>query len=302
MNRFCTRREALGAVAAAWTPFRAAAAPYRPRISVACYIATQQFAARGIRPLDGLEETFRGFREAGFRRVELIDSFLTRELRERTLALMKQFDLSCSMAYHGGPMHEDDGAARTIAATVELAKAVQPLGAEGMVINCDPLPHNLRKTDEQLRTEASNLERLGRELRALGMKPCLHHHAPDLAEGGREWLYMLHNTDPGLVWMCPDADWIRFAKLDIVGVLREAGRRIADIHLRNSVDGVWTEDLGPGDVDYAAVARSFLAIGYDGYLCVELGYAKETKVTRSLVENLRRSREFVERTFEVKAD
>ena len=250
---------------------------------------------------DGLEETFRDFREAGYRQVELINSFLEGDMRERTLALMNRFALRCSMAYNGGVMHEDAGAAQTIAATVDMARAAEGLGATGMVINCNPLPGNQRKSDQQLRTEASNLERLGRELRALGMKTCLHHHAPDLAEGGREWLYMLRHTDPELVSMCPDADWIRFARLDVVGLLREAGTRVADIHLRNSVDGVWTEDLGPGDVDFTAVAHYLRNAGYDGYLCVELGHAKETRVTRTLVENLRRSREFTERTFGVKA-
>jgi inosose dehydratase len=112
---------------------------------------------------------------------------------------------------------------------------------------------------------------------------------------------MLHNTDPKLVWMCPDADWIRYAKLDMIGLLREAGTRIGDMHLRNSEGGVWTEDLGPGEVDYPAIAKFLREIKYDGFLSVELGYAKDTKITRSLDEDLRRSREYTEKTFGVKA-
>ena len=300
-GRNLTRREALAGVAAALIPTRAIAASYKPRISVACYIWTQQFSLRKIKPIDGLDEAYSTFRKAGYHWVELINSFLQGDLRERTIALMKQYELRCSMAYNGGVMHDDAAAEKTIATTLDIAQAAKSLGAAGMVINCNPLPRNVRKSDEQLRIEAANLNKLGGELKSRGMRVCLHHHAPDLMENAREWLYMLHNTDPKLVWMCPDADWIRYAKLDMLGLLREAGTRIGDMHLRNSEAGVWTEDLGPGEVDYPAIAKFLREIKYDGFVSVELGQAAETKITRSLEENLRRSREYAEKTFGVKA-
>jgi inosose dehydratase len=161
------------------------------------------------------------------------------------------------------------------------------------------LPRDGRKSDEQLRVEAANLDKLGRELRSRGMRLCLHHHAPDMQENAREWRFMLNNTDPQLVWMCPDPDWMRYAKLDVIALLRDAGDRIGDIHLRNSEAGVWTEDLGPGEVDYPAVAKVLKEIKYKGFLCVELGHAKDTRITRPLGENLRRSRKYTEKTFGV---
>lgn len=298
--RNLTRREALAGVAAGFIP-QAIAASYKPRISAATYIWTQQFSLRKIKPIDGLEEAYSTFQRTGYHWVELINSFLQGDLKERTRALMKKYQLRCSMAYNGGVMHDDDGAEKTIAATLDIADAAKSLGAVGMVINCSPLPGNGRKSDDQLRAEASNLNKLGRELRSRGMRVCLHHHAPDLMENGREWLYMLHNTDPQLVLMCPDADWIRYSKLDVMALFREAGKRIGDIHLRNSEAGVWTEDLGPGEVDYPGIAKILKEIEYDGFLSVELGHAKDTKITRSLEENLRRSREYTEKTFGVKA-
>jgi inosose dehydratase len=296
-----TRREALAGVAAALLPSPAMAATYKPKVSVACYIWTQQFVLRKMKPIDGLEEAYGTFQRTGYHYVELINSFLQGELKDRTIELMKKYKLRCSMAYNGGVMHDDAGAEKTIAATLDIAQAAKSLGADGMVINCDPLPRNGRKSNDQLRTEAANLNRLGRELKSRGMRVCLHHHAPDLTEHGREWLYMLHNTDPQLVWMCPDPDWIRFAKLDVLNLIREAGKRIGDIHLRNSEGGVWTEDLGPGEVDYVGMAQILREIKYNEWVSVELGYANDTRITRSLEENLRRSREYAERTFGAKA-
>jgi inosose dehydratase len=297
-----TRREAFAGAAAAFLPGRQAmGASYKPRISVATYIWTQQFSLRKINPIDGLDEAYSTFQRTGYHWVELINSFLQGELKERTIALMQKYKLRCSMAYNGGVMHEDSGAEKTFAATLDIADAARTLGGEAMVINANPLPQNGRKSDEQLRTQAANLNRLGRELKSRGMRLCLHHHEPDMLENAREWRHMLGNTDPQLVWMCPDPDWIRYSKLDVMTLIREAGKRIGDIHLRNSQAGVWTEDLGPGEVDYPAMAGYLKEIGYDGFVSVELGHAKETKITRTLEENLRRSREYAEKIFGVKA-
>lgn len=296
-----TRREALAGVAAAFAPTRAMAASYKPRISVATYIWTQQFSLRKIKPIDGLEEAYSTFQRTGYHGVELINSLLQGDLRDGTMALMKKYKLRCTMAYNGGAMHDDTGAGKTIAATLDIAEAARSLGAVGMVLNCNPLPRNGRKSDEQLRIQVANINRLARQLKSRGMRLSLHHHAPEMLEEAREWRFMLNNTDPQLVWMCPDPDWIRYAKLDVMTLIREAGKRIGDIHLRNSENGVWTEDLGPGEVDYLAMAKFLKEIKYDGFLCVELGHARDTKITRSLEENLRRSREYTERTFGVKA-
>lgn len=300
-GRNLTRREALAGVAAAFIPTRAIAASYKPRISVATYIWTQQFSLRKIKPIDGLEEAYSTFQRTGYHWVELINSFLLGDLRDRTITLMKKYKLRCSMAYNGGVMHEDAAAEKTIATTLDIAQAAKSLGAIGMVLNSNPVARKGRKSDEQLRIQVANINRLGRELKPRGMRLCLHHHEPDMLENAREWRYMLNHTDPQLVWMCPDPDWIRYAKLDVMTLIREAGKRIGDIHLRNSEAGVWTEDLGPGEVDYPAMAKLLKEIKYDGFVSVELGHAKDTKITRSLEENLRRSREYTEKTFGIKA-
>ncbi len=49
------------------------------------------------------------------------------------------------------------------------------------------------------------------------------------------------------------------------------------------------------------MAQILREIKYNGWLSVELGHANDTKITRSLEENMRRSRDYAERTFEGKA-
>jgi sugar phosphate isomerase/epimerase len=80
--------------------------------------------------------------------------------------------------------------------------------------------------------------------------------------------------------------------------LREYGDRVVTWHLRQSRDGVWWEQLDTGDIDYASVAQYAKAHQLARRLSVELAIEPGTKITRSAVENHRRSREFVRRVFE----
>ena len=86
-----------------------------------------------------------------------------------------------------------------------------------------------------------------------------------------------------------------------MGFLRETGPRLVELHVRNSKQGVWMEDFGPGDVDYEKVAAYLRGIRFHGYLVVELAYEKGTQTTRSLDEDLRVSREYTEKVFGLRA-
>ena len=65
--------------------------------------------------------------------------------------------------------------------------------------------------------------------------------------------------------------------------------------MRNSRDGIWSEVLGEGEIDYGRVRKILDEIGYQGFYTVELAYEAKTRETRSLEENLRRSRDYTRR-------
>ena len=80
--------------------------------------------------------------------------------------------------------------------------------------------------------------------------------------------------------------------------LKQYGDRVVTWHLRQSRDGIWWEDLDTGDVDYEAVAKDARTHNLPRRFTVELAIEGGTKITRSVVENHRRSREFVRKVFE----
>ena len=279
-----TRREWLLAAA---TASQARAVAYNPLLGAQIYVWTQQKAS--------IEDALAGVHRAGYERIELMGQFFEPAMAERTVAALRANQVEMCSLYNGGPMHEAAGAEQTIAKTVALAQLAKPLGVP--LINVNPSPLKEPKTDEQLAFQAKALNELGAKIKKLGMRLTIHQHAPEMHDNARDWRYELRHTDPDLVWFCVDVDWIKRGGQDPMTLLREAGKRIASIHLRSARNGVWAEEFADGDVDYRQVAAYLKEIGYQGFLLVELAYEKDTNPTRPLEEDLRRSRVYAEKIF-----
>jgi inosose dehydratase len=287
-----TRRQVL---ASALTAKAIAGKPgYAPILAAQTFVWTQQFRRQNRTLNDGLEDVIAGTRAAGFERVELMSLFFQPELRERTLELLKKHGLDVPIVYHGGPMHEPAAAEKTIAQTLEVAGVVKDAGTRVLNVNPTPKPKRERKSDEELDAQAKVVSRLAAELKKKDLQLILHHHDPEMAEDGREWRHLLRNTDVGL---CVDTHWAFRGGQDPMSIVREAGQRLASAHVRNSQNNTWTEAFGDGDIDYQLLAEYLKQIQYQGFLVIELAHEEDTKITRSLEENLRLSRQYAERVF-----
>ena len=107
-----------------------------------------------------------------------------------------------------------------------------------------------------LKTQAHYINQLGAALRRQGIRLLLHHHTPELRDNAREWWYELQHTDPKLAGCCVDVHWAYRGGQEVMPFLQRVGTRVESLHLRNSQHGVWMEEFGPGDVDYAQSRRS----------------------------------------------
>jgi inosose dehydratase len=194
-------------------------------------------------------------------------------------------------------MHEDAAAEKSIKELMELAVLLKPHRTRIIITNPSPKPGQARKTDEELDTQANYVDQLGAELHQLGMKLALHHHTPELVDNAREWRHLLQHTNPLRVYCCVDVHWAYRGGQEVMSFIRETGDRLVELHLRNSKQGVWMEDFGPGDIDYQKVADYLRGISFKGYLVVELAYEKDTEITRPLDEDLRLSRQYTRKIF-----
>jgi len=176
-------------------------------------------------------------------------------------ARLEAHDLDMRSLYVNSSLHDESAAAASIEQVLAIARRALEIGTRIIVTNPSPIrwmgPEN--KTDAQIRSQAIALDRLGRELRALGITLAYHNHDAELRLGAREFHHMLTATDPANVTFCLDAHWVfrgcGDSQVALFDVLEHYGERIVELHLRQSRGGVWTEVFSAdGDVDYARVS------------------------------------------------
>lgn len=292
-----TRRDFFAAGFGAALPAMASDSGYE--LSVEGYIF-QQYAEKQHKKLgEVILEALHMARAAGFRNIELSPPFFTPELRDSTLSALRSLELRMPSIYVGGPMHSEEGANSTTALALEYARMAAPFGCKAVVNNPDPKLDGTAKNEYELAAEAEGLKLLGHALAIEGFELRVHHHTPQLENKAREWRYILAHTDPAFVKICVDVDWAYEGGFQPVPFLKDVGERLRELHVRSAKTKIWLEEVEDSDIDYSAVAAYLKSQNLNPLIVVELAYRKKTVVTRSLEEDLRRSRLYTERVFDI---
>ena len=256
-----------------------------------------QYAQRDKKKLD-VEEVISALRDTGYDYLEHTMNVAQPEENAKFAEQLRAKGLQPVSLYTGARVHEAAKAGAVVASILAAAKVCQQAGFR--VISCNADPIGREKTDEELKTQAAALSELGEGLNALGLKLGMHHHMPEMANHAREFHYNFDHTKPDVVGFCYDVHWVWKGGVMPLDALKQYGDRVVTWHLRQSRDGVWWEDLDTGDVDYEAVAKYAKEHSLPRRFTIELALEAGTKITRSVLENHRRSREFVRRVFESK--
>jgi inosose dehydratase len=219
------------------------------------------------------------------------------------LPLLKKHGLEMRSLYVNSTLHEPSQVDASIAQVLAAAAKVKTVGTRIIVTNPSPIrwggPEN--KDDQQLRTQAQALNTLGEKLRRMGLTLAYHNHDPELRQAAREFHHMMVATDPKNVTLCLDAHWIfrgagnsQVALFDIVELY---GRRVTELHLRQSSQGVWTEVFGPGDIDYPRLAEALRRIRVRPLLVLEQAIEEGSPSTLKPLEAFRQSTEYARQVF-----
>jgi len=254
-----------------------------------------QYAQREKKQLD-VEEVISALRDTGYDYLEAFIDLNRPDEITKFAEQLKAKGLQPVSIYTRARLHEAANAKDAVAKMVASAKVCQQAGFR--VISCNADPIGREKTDEELKTQAAALADLGEGLNAHGLKLGVHHHLPEMANKAREFHYNFDYTKPHAVGWCYDVHLVWRGGLMPLDALKQYGQRVVTWHLRQSRTGVWWEDLDTGDIDYEAVAKYAKEHNLARRFSVELALEAGTKITRSVIENHRRSREFVRRVFE----
>ncbi|MFC1634337.1 TIM barrel protein [Planctomycetota bacterium] len=222
---------------------------------------------------------------------------------ERLAPLLKKHGLEMRSLYVNSTLHEREKTDESIKAVLAIARKAKEIGTKIIVTNPSPIrwggPEN--KDDEQLKNQAAALEKLGRELKGLGLILSYHNHDIELRNAAREFHHMMVGTDPDLVTLCLDAHWVYRgagnSAVALFDVLKLYGSRITELHLRQSKDNIWTEAFGEGDIDYPAIAKYLLEINIRPLLVLEQAVEAGSPKTMSTIEAFKNSSQYARQVF-----
>ena len=232
-------------------------------------------------------------------------AFTTADEVPKLLPVLKKYRLAMPSVYVNTSLHEAAEGAKSIESVLSIADALKPADTRIIVTNPNPIQwgSDKNKSDEQLTEQAKNLDKLGAELKKRGMTLAYHTHDVELRAAAREFHHMLLATDPKNVSLCLDVHWVyrgsgnsQVALFDIVKLY---GKRIAELHLRQSKGGIWQEIFTEGDIDYPRLVQMLDSHGVKPHLVLEQCLEKTSPKTMDGVQAHKEDLVYVKKVFGV---
>lgn len=254
-----------------------------------------------------------GLRDAsalGYRACETFtDRALAYEDRPQAFAeLLALHDLRLSALYAAGGRFADPAQAEAIVDfNVRVAKFLAALGVDRVVLGPGG-PRSGKSTPDELKQMAATINESAKRTAELGVLACVHPHLFTEIQDWDEIDAVMSQTDPEVVFFCPDTAHLAGAGIDPAAIIRDYGSRVRYFHLKDLTPKQpdpakfasatrGTEalpifcELGLGTIDFAPIMAALQEIGYTGWLTVEID-----KSTSTPYESLLQCRDFLQNT------
>ncbi len=229
-------------------------------------------------------------------------SFSDKTQAQNYITALKKHGIAMPSIYVGSMLHETEAIEKSITTILEIADVVKTYGTKIIVTNPNPQKGGVLKNDAQLALQAAAMERLGSELRKKGLTLAYHTHDVELKAGAREFHHILLNTTPENVSFCFDVHWVyrgtENSQAAVFDVLKLYGKRIVELHIRQSVNGIWAETFtAEGDIDYRRLVRELSAMKIRPHVVIEQCLEAKSTNTMNAVEAHTKDLEAVKETF-----
>lgn len=205
----------------------------------------------------------------------------SKEKANKLIPILKKYNIAMPSIYIGSILHDKAEVEKSMTNILAIAEVVKNYGTKIIVTNPNPISWggDKLKSDEELITQATALEKLGKALKSHGIKLAYHTHDMEMKGGAREFHHMMQNTSPNHVYFCMDTHWIfrgsANSQLPVFDVLKMYGERIAELHLRQSVNHIWTETFtAEGDIDYKRFAKELARRKIKPHIVIEQAIEK----------------------------
>jgi len=242
-----------------------------------------------------LDRIFADMSWAGIEAIELMSSALEPgDAVERVRDLAAKYRLPVIGMSHGANMFDRSRQTAILEEAERLIGRLAQVGGRTLGTSVGDTGSR-KKTPEELDAQADVVKKLMGICVKNKVVLNLHNHIYEV----RDDEYDLKGTLARVpdVMLGPDLDWLKGAGVDPVDFIRRYGNRIVYAHLRDrKADGVWSEAMGEGVTDYAAIGRALRDVKFSGDVAIELAHPRGFQPTRPLRESLKMSREYVSKT------
>ena len=221
-----------------------------------------------------VDEDIRLFAQSGITAIEPnIDSI---SMGNTFISALKKYDIQMPSIYVNTLLHKPDEVQASIQKVLDIAALVKSYGTKIIVTNPSPIAWGgaQNKSDTELTAQAIALNDLGSKLKTKGFTLAYHTHDMEMKAGAREFHHMMQNTSPENVSYCFDVHWIyrgsENSSVAVFDVLKMYGHRVAELHIRQSDQGIWKETFtAEGDIDYTRFAAELIRMKVKPHLVIE---------------------------------
>ena len=238
-----------------------------------------------------LPQIFSDLKYAQIDGVELMHNVLRkRETVERIGELSQKYELPVIGTSFSGDMWNRDKYQAVLEDAEIVIGYLAKLKGKTFGVSVGAAPR--KKTVQQLDIQADLLRKIMAIAERHRVKVNLHNHTYEVVDD----LHDLKGTLARIpdAKLGPDLNWLVRGGVDPVWFIRSYGEQIVFLHLRDQYkDGRWTEALGEGDMDYAAIAKALRDVKFSGIAVIELAHENEFEITRPLRESWKISRQYV---------
>jgi inosose dehydratase len=236
-----------------------------------------------------VEDDIKLFAQSGLTAIEPnIDSI---QMATTFITALKKYSIQMPSIYVNSLLHKPNEVQASIQKVLEIADLVKSYGTKIIVTNPSPIAWggDQNKSDIELKSQAIALNDLGSKLRARGFILAYHTHNMEMKAGAREFHHMLQNSSPANVAFCFDVHWIyrgsENSAVAVFDILKMYGHRVAELHLRQSDHGTWSETFtAEGDIDYTRFAAELKQMNVKPHLVIEQCVEEKSANTMNAVD------------------
>jgi len=241
-----------------------------------------------------LEKIFADMHYAGMAGVELMHHPLRKEAATLEIGELKEkYNLPVIGTSYGAPMWDRDKHSEILEDAELVITNLSRVGGSTLGTSVKDAPG--MKTKAQLDAQAELLKKIISIGYKYGVVLNLHNHTYEVEDDMHDLKGTLARIPD--VRLGPDLNWLVRGGVDPVDFIRKYGGQMVFMHLRDQyANGRWTEYLGQGTMDFAAIADALQEVNFSGHAIIELAHEKNFQTTQPIRESLKMSREFVRET------